>query len=111
MNKIPNIDLPIIYEEKAFVDEEFVEIKEESGIIVEMQYPLLGMDEAIEKCKKIASIRVGMSDEDKMKMSKIPPSEYHNYIEKEVCNGKKKNSSSSRHGKLGLRYRGKDTKK
>ena len=39
---------------------------------------------AIDKCMEIAKKRVGMSDEDKLKMSKIPPSEYHCYIEKEV---------------------------
>jgi len=49
-DKIPHIDLPEIYEEKDFIDEELVEIKPESGIIIEMQYPLLGMEEAINKC-------------------------------------------------------------
>ena len=37
-------------------------------------------DEAIEKCMEVSKIRLCMSEEDKLKMSKIPPLEYHNYI-------------------------------
>lgn len=50
MEKIPHVELPKIYTVHDFIDEELVEIPPTSGIIVEMQYPLLGMKEAIDKC-------------------------------------------------------------
>ncbi len=50
MEKIPHVELPKIYTIHDFIDEELVEIPADSGIIIEMQYPLLGMTEAIDKC-------------------------------------------------------------
>lgn len=50
MKKIPHIDVPPVYTVHDFVDEELVEIPKESGILVDMQYPKLGMNEAIDKC-------------------------------------------------------------
>ena len=41
-------------------------------------------DEALVLSEKIASIRRGMSEEEKLKMSKIPPKEYKDYIMCEV---------------------------
>lgn len=63
---------------------------------------------AIERCAKIREIRSKMSEEDKLKMSKIPPKEYHKYIINEGLYGKKKNSFDSGYEKLGIRYRGQD---
>lgn len=50
IRKIPHVEAPKIYKEHDFIDEELVEIPSDSGIIVEMQYPLLGMETAIDKC-------------------------------------------------------------
>lgn len=63
---------------------------------------------AIEICNNIREVRSKMSEEEKLKMSKIPPTEYHKYIKNEEIYEKKKNSVSSRYGKLGLRNRSKD---
>ena len=48
--KIPNNKDLEIYLENDFIEEELVEIPSNCGIIVEMKYPLLGMDNAISKC-------------------------------------------------------------
>jgi D-alanyl-D-alanine dipeptidase len=48
--KIPNNKPIEIYEENNFIDEELVEIPSDCGIVVEMQYPLLGMEHSINKC-------------------------------------------------------------
>ena len=50
MRKIPHIDVPPIYKEHDFIDEELVEIPKDSGILVDMQYPRMGMEKAIDKC-------------------------------------------------------------
>ena len=50
MRKIPHIEVPPIYKEHDFVDEELVEIPKDSGILVDMQYPRMGMEKAIDKC-------------------------------------------------------------
>ena len=50
MRKIPHIDVPPIYREHDFIDEELVEIPKDSGILVDMQYPRMGMEKAIDKC-------------------------------------------------------------
>ena len=65
-------------------------------------------EKAIEICDRIRSIRSKMSEADKLKMSKIPPKEYHKYILKGEIYEKKKNSVSSRYGKLGFRHRSQD---
>lgn len=41
MKNIPYCQLPEIHTVSDFIDEPFVEIKENSRIVVEMQYPLL----------------------------------------------------------------------
>ena len=48
--KIPNNKDLEIYENNNFIDEELVEIPNDCGIIIEMKYPLLKMDNAINKC-------------------------------------------------------------
>ena len=60
---------------------------------------------ALERSAKLQAKRKKMSEEDKLKMSKIPPKEYHNYIVKEVNYGKKENSLDSGYEGLGIRYR------
>ena len=50
IKKIPDIELPKIYKEADFIDEEFVEITNDCGILVDMQYPKLNMKESINKC-------------------------------------------------------------
>ena len=50
MEKIPHTKLLEIYEEYEFVDSPLVEIPSDSGIIIDMQYPKLGMKEAISEC-------------------------------------------------------------
>ena len=42
------------------------------------------LEEAISKCNEVASKRMDMNDEDKLKMSKIQPNEYKNYLIEEV---------------------------
>lgn len=49
-DKIPTIDNLEIYEERDFIDSDLVEVKEEYGFIIDMQYPKLGMDNSINKC-------------------------------------------------------------
>ena len=50
-NKIPSIDSPQYYSEFEFIDSELVELNNnEDGILVEMQYPILHMENAINKC-------------------------------------------------------------
>lgn len=48
--KIPNNKNLDIYINNNFIDEELVEIPINSEIIIEMKYPLLGMENAINKC-------------------------------------------------------------
>ena len=48
--EIPNNKNLEIYKEFNFIDEELVEIPSDCGIIIEMKYPLLGMDNSINKC-------------------------------------------------------------
>ena len=48
--KIPNIDFLEVYTDKEFVESELVELPSNLGIIVDMQYPKLGMKCAINKC-------------------------------------------------------------
>lgn len=48
--KIPNNKDLEIYLENNFIEEELVEIPNDCGIIIEMKYPLLGMDNAVSKC-------------------------------------------------------------
>ena len=48
--KIPNNNDLKIYNESNFIEEELVEIPDNCGIIIEMKYPLLNMDNAINKC-------------------------------------------------------------
>lgn len=50
MNKIPFSPLPELYEKADFRDEEFALITECEHFIVEMQYPLLGMKNAENRC-------------------------------------------------------------
>ena len=47
---IPNNKELKMYNENNFIDEELVEIPNDCGIIIEMKYPLLKMDSAINKC-------------------------------------------------------------
>lgn len=58
MKNIPYCQLPEIHTVSDFIDEPFVEIKENSRIVVEMQYPLLKMKNAEKRC----FIRKGASD-------------------------------------------------
>ena len=64
---------------------------------------------AIVKCEELRLKRTMLSEEDKLKMSKIPPKEYHKYILRGEIDEIKKNSLGSRYGKLGISYRGEDT--
>lgn len=48
--RIPNNRKLEIYKEKDFIEEELVEIPDDCGIAVEMQYPLLEMKHSIDKC-------------------------------------------------------------
>lgn len=50
MEKIPHIDFLEMYEEREFIDSPLVNIPKDCGIIIEMQYPRLGMKESIEEC-------------------------------------------------------------
>ena len=49
-NKIPSIEIPGEYHNHEFIDSQLVEITEDTGIIIEMMYPILKMDNAIDKC-------------------------------------------------------------
>ena len=64
---------------------------------------------AIAKCEELRIKRNKLNEEDKLKMTKIPPKECHKYILRSEIYDKKKNSFSSRYGKLGISYRGEDT--
>ena len=64
---------------------------------------------AIVKCEELRLRRKEMSEEDRLKMSKIQPKEYHKYILRGEIYEFKKNSLSSRYGKLGISYRSQDT--
>ena len=44
-----NKDLEI-YSNNSFIDEELVEVPNDCGIIIEMKYPLLNMENAFNKC-------------------------------------------------------------
>ena len=48
--KIPNNKEIEIYKENNFIDSPLVEITDNTGIIIDMQYPKLGMENAINKC-------------------------------------------------------------
>ena len=48
--KIPNNKMPSKNKENRFIDSPLVLITKDMGFIIEMQYPLLGMENAIEKC-------------------------------------------------------------
>ncbi len=50
MEKIPHIELLKMYKEHNFIDSPLVEIPKDSGIVIEMQYPILGMKESIKEC-------------------------------------------------------------
>ena len=50
MERIPHLELLKMYEKHQFIDSPLVEIPEDSGIIIDMQYPILGMKEAITQC-------------------------------------------------------------
>lgn len=50
MKKIPHIEFPEKYEEKNFINSPLVSIKKNTEIIIDMQYPKLGMKKAINKC-------------------------------------------------------------
>lgn len=50
MNEIPHRKFIKKYENKDFINSPLVEIPKETGIIVDMQYPKLGMKEAIDDC-------------------------------------------------------------
>ena len=63
---------------------------------------------AIEKSEEIRVARLSMSEEEKLRMSKIPPQEYHKYIINEGMYEKKENSTNRGYGSLGLRYRSED---
>lgn len=63
---------------------------------------------AIVKCEEVRLFRTTLSEEDKLKMSKIAPKEYHKYILRGELYEFKKNSLSSRYGKLGISYRSED---
>ncbi len=47
---IPNIDMPSMNKENKFINSPLVKITKDMGFVIEMQYPLLGMDNAIEEC-------------------------------------------------------------
>ena len=49
-NKIPENKILEIYEDRNFIDSQLVELPDNLGIIVDMQYPKLGMENAINKC-------------------------------------------------------------
>ena len=48
--KIPDISVPEPYYECDFIDSPLVAITEDTGIIVELQYPILKMENAIDEC-------------------------------------------------------------
>ena len=48
--EIPNIDFLEIYEDRDFIESPLVELPNDTGILVDMQYPKLGMECAINKC-------------------------------------------------------------
>lgn len=48
--KIPSIKFLEVYENYDFINSPLVEIKEDMGIIIDMQYPKMGMECAINKC-------------------------------------------------------------
>ena len=48
--KIPNNKDLEIYSNNSFIDEELVEVPNDCGIIIEMKYPLLNMENAFNKC-------------------------------------------------------------
>ena len=50
MKEIPHIELPEMYNEHEFIDSPLVKIPDNSGIKVELQYPLMGMENAINDC-------------------------------------------------------------
>ena len=49
-NKIPSLEIPKDYRNHEFIDSPLVEVSEDTGIIIEMMYPILKMDNAINKC-------------------------------------------------------------
>ena len=50
MKKIPSNKFLDIYKDNNYIDSPLVPITEETGIIVDMQYPKLGLKEAINEC-------------------------------------------------------------
>lgn len=51
MNKeIPNVKIRNNYYKHNFIDSEFVEITKDTGLIIEMQYPIMEMKSAIKEC-------------------------------------------------------------
>lgn len=48
--KIPTIDLPKIQENFNFINSDLVEVSTSSGLIIDLQYLKLGMDNATQKC-------------------------------------------------------------
>ena len=63
---------------------------------------------AIVKCEEIRLFRTTLSEENKLRMSKIAPREYHKYILRGEIDEFKKNSLNSGYGKLGISYRSED---
>ena len=48
--KIPNVEPLEIYEDNNFIDSEFIEIHDSKKIVVDLQYPKLGMKNSINRC-------------------------------------------------------------
>lgn len=50
MKIIPHIELPEIYTDYKFIDSPFLKIPDDCGIIVELKYPLMGLENAVNDC-------------------------------------------------------------
>lgn len=60
--KIPNNKNLEVYEENNFINEELVEIPNDLGIIIELKYPLLGMENSFNKCLVRKSVLKKLKD-------------------------------------------------
>ena len=50
MDRIPHKEFIEMYKENAFISSPLVRIPADKGIIIDMQYPKLGMKHAIKEC-------------------------------------------------------------
>lgn len=50
IKKIPTNDMPLNYYEHNFIDSPLIEVPKNIGILIDLQYPIMSMDNSINKC-------------------------------------------------------------